>query len=232
MDADSHWFVDPDAPLANAELTPLDVDVSSRRLCRLPVLASCARALYAHSNRITHVPPSLQDLGQLEILWLGNNPLEAAPVALPRGLRKLDLTNTGLQRLPRPGWGCALSELWLGHNRLTAWPRALCLATLECVWLNHNELHALPTEMTRMTALRSLTLSANPLPDSLQVDVVNNAAAARALVLHVAREFEHHDRCRRAALLMLRVDVVALPAEMAVALGRTVWETRNDAAWK
>lgn len=117
------------------------------------------------------------NIGDIEVLNLGNNGLEEVPDGLGSALgslRVLVLRRNRFARLPPAvaELGHHLTELDVSHNRLTALGAEVVSALRELRKLNlsHNQLPALPAQLGALAHLEELDVSFNRLahlPDSL-----------------------------------------------------------------
>ncbi|KAL2761914.1 malignant fibrous histiocytoma-amplified sequence 1 [Daubentonia madagascariensis] len=147
------------------------------------------------------------NIGDIEVLNLGNNGLEEVPDGLGSALgslRVLVLRRNRFARLPPAvaELGHHLTELDVSHNRLTALGAEVVSALRELRKLNlsHNQLPALPAQLGALAHLEELDVSFNRLahlPDSLSclsrlrtLDVDHNQLTAfpRQLLQLVALE--------------------------------------------
>ncbi|MEE6459987.1 hypothetical protein FKM82_000814 [Ascaphus truei] len=118
-----------------------------------------------------------EDLGDVEVLNLGNNSLEEAPEGL-RGLSAGNLHVLILRRnrflsVPSAVYELGrLTELDMSHNRLSCLTEAVgLLSQLKKLCLSHNQLQTLPRQVGSLLHLEELDVSFNRishLPDSLQ----------------------------------------------------------------
>jgi protein phosphatase 1 regulatory subunit 7 len=93
------------------------------------------------SNRIRDVPQQLEQLRNLQELWLGKNKIASMALAPLPNLRHLSLQN----------------------NRLELWDAALFrnCPNLMCLYLGHNNLPDLPDEFALLTELKEVDLAKN-----------------------------------------------------------------------
>ncbi|KAM4709899.1 malignant fibrous histiocytoma-amplified sequence 1 [Discoglossus pictus] len=118
-----------------------------------------------------------EDLGDIEVLNLGNNSLEEAP----EGLRSLSAGNLHVLILRRNKFLSVpsavyelgrLTELDMSHNRLNCLTEAVgLLSQLKKLCLSHNQLQTLPRQVGSLLLLEELDVSFNRithLPDTMQ----------------------------------------------------------------
>ncbi|MBC8029843.1 MAG: TIR domain-containing protein [Pyrinomonadaceae bacterium] len=163
------------------------------RLRRLPESIrdlTWLRRLYVDQNKLTELPDWIDELVELEVLWIAYNPLKTLPSSLRRlrklreinisgsklsavsdvigsltGLRKLVVGDLGLRVLPDWIRGLQkLDSLYLYGNRWIKLPDWIVeLSQLERLGLNDNQLNALPTSLRHLRKLRYVNIDGNPL---------------------------------------------------------------------
>lgn len=115
---------------------------------------------------LDHWPPTLSCLPTLRAIDLSHNQLTLLPdsVHAQFNLRVLRLTENRLERLPAMlGRLRCLTELSVGHNRLTDVDAITRLLMLRRLDLGRNRLTTLPDDVGRLGQLRDLWLNDNPL---------------------------------------------------------------------
>ncbi|XP_024023076.1 plant intracellular Ras-group-related LRR protein 6 isoform X2 [Morus notabilis] len=96
-----------------------------------------------HQNRISAVPPSIMGCGSLAEFYMGSNALATLPAEM--------------------GALSHLGTLDLHSNQLKEYPVEACKLRLSVLDLSNNSLSGLPPELGKMTILRKLLLTGNPL---------------------------------------------------------------------
>ncbi|XP_069834114.1 malignant fibrous histiocytoma-amplified sequence 1 [Dendropsophus ebraccatus] len=119
-----------------------------------------------------------EDLGDVEVLNLGNNSLEDVPEGLRSllaagNLHVLILRRNKLLSVPSAVYELGrLTELDMSHNRLSCLTEAVALLSrLKKLCLSHNKLQSLPRQIGSLLHLEELDLSFNRLshlPDTMQ----------------------------------------------------------------
>ncbi|XP_069598143.1 malignant fibrous histiocytoma-amplified sequence 1 [Ranitomeya imitator] len=125
-----------------------------------------------------------EDLGDVEVLNLGNNSLEDVPEGLPAGnLHVLILRRNKLLSVPSAVYQLGrLTELDMSHNRLACLTEAVgLLSQLKKLCLSHNRLHTLPRQIGALALLEELDVSFNRV--SHLPDTMHGLARLRALDL-------------------------------------------------
>ncbi|MDU8418178.1 hypothetical protein ALP63_01046 [Pseudomonas syringae pv. aceris] len=131
-------------------------------LCRLTRL----RVLFASDNAFTHLPESIGQCQQLQIVGLKANRIEqVSAAALPPRLRWLILTDNRIESLPDElGRRPDLQKLMLAGNRLRTLPATLAQChKLELIRIAANRLTELPDWLLSLPALAWLAFADNPL---------------------------------------------------------------------
>ncbi|CAL5221783.1 g4045 [Coccomyxa viridis] len=169
------------------------VDCSNNKLHELPnglTAASGLLSLKASSNTISSLRPEVVlAWGRLTSLDISHNCISALPDTVPclQRLAVLEVSHNCLEELPEGIGGCTslvellcsnnsisclpesisrlreLKTLDLRANRLATLPEAACSLKLALLDLADNDLAGLPPQLGRMTTLRALPLSGNPL---------------------------------------------------------------------
>ncbi|XP_062169933.1 plant intracellular Ras-group-related LRR protein 6 isoform X1 [Alnus glutinosa] len=96
-----------------------------------------------HQNRISSIPPSIMGCSSLVEFYMGNNTLSSLPAEI--------------------GVLSHLGTFDLHSNQLKEYPVEACKLRLSVLDLSNNSLTGLPPEMGKMTTLRKLLLTGNPL---------------------------------------------------------------------
>ncbi|MBF0430115.1 MAG: leucine-rich repeat domain-containing protein [Fibrobacteria bacterium] len=116
---------------------------------------------------ISHIPPNIAEIDQLEILTLSRNRLSSLPpeISALSQLKHLDLSRNAVVMLPdsinKLG---SLIILNLERNRLMVVPPGVFrLKHLEILNLNHNQISFLPPAIGQLNALQDLFLNFNKL---------------------------------------------------------------------
>jgi Leucine-rich repeat (LRR) protein len=133
------------------------------------------RVLVLNHNNLESLPPEIEQLQNLESIYLGGNPrLDFAAVLrllghLPK-LVGLGLDDNRLTSVPKEiALLQHLKTLGLSANRLRALPSELAkLSALESLDLYHNAIADLPEELTRLEHLKRLFLKDTPLTRQLE----------------------------------------------------------------
>lgn len=122
--------------------------------------------LFASDNAFTHLPESIGQCPQLQIVGLKANRIEqVSAAALPPRLRWLILTDNRIESLPDE-LGCRpdLQKLMLAGNRLRTLPATLAQChKLELIRIAANRLTELPDWLLSLPALAWLAFADNPL---------------------------------------------------------------------
>lgn len=142
------------------------------------------------SNRIRGVPPEVENLSNLQELWLGKNKIVSMALPPLSRLRRLSLQNNRLEVWdPALFHNCpGLTHLYLGHNNLPDLPEEFAvltnlveldlarnaiktirpipeLAKLEELWMNDNQVEDLSEvrNLAAFPALKTVYLERNPM---------------------------------------------------------------------
>ncbi|XP_008114810.1 leucine-rich repeat-containing protein 10 isoform X2 [Anolis carolinensis] len=151
---------------------PIDkmVDLSSRQVRRFPLCVCSFRELvklYLSDNKLSHLPPELEQLQKLQILALDFNNFHRLPsvVCTLKELNILYLGNNKLGDLPGELRQLKnLKTLWIESNRLYHFPNVVCeLRYLKTLHVGSNALRSLPGQLRHLTELRTIWLSGNQL---------------------------------------------------------------------
>ncbi|KAG8137870.1 hypothetical protein E2320_003813 [Naja naja] len=153
---------------------PIDkmLDLSGRQVRRFPVCV-CSFSelvkLYLSNNSLSHLPPELEQLQNLQILALDFNNFHTLPqvVCTLKQLCILYLGNNKLGDLPAEMYQLQnLKTLWIESNRLYHLPNVVCeLKHLKTLHAGSNALRSLPGQLQYLTELRTIWLSSNLLTD-------------------------------------------------------------------
>ncbi|XP_053574027.1 LOW QUALITY PROTEIN: volume-regulated anion channel subunit LRRC8D-like [Bombina bombina] len=146
--------------LAFNELTSVNQLGSLQRLKSLCILR-------LSNNYITHLPPSIELLCNLEELYLSHNKLEALPVSLFSlvKLKQFDISYNSIRSIPTEiGHLTRLEHIALTGNQITSLPREMFRCTrLKSLHAANNKISRLPHEIGQLTHLSSLELTDNKL---------------------------------------------------------------------
>jgi internalin A len=132
------------------------------------------QVLLLRGNRLTELPPDIGRLEQLRVLALDDNELSGLTAEIGRlgALERLTVSANHLVALPpEVGHLGNLESLTVSRNRLTSLPVELCrLGSLETLAVSGNRLTDLPPEFGQLANLNLLSLADNrlrSLPSSL-----------------------------------------------------------------
>ncbi|MCH5653156.1 protein kinase [Pseudomonas syringae] len=145
------------------------LNLSGNRLTSLPddlYRLTRLRVLFASDNAFRHLPESIGQCQQLQIVGLKANRIEqVSAAALPPRLRWLILTDNRIESLPDElGRRPDLQKLMLAGNRLRTLPATLAQChKLELIRIAANHLTELPDWLLSLPALAWLAFADNPL---------------------------------------------------------------------
>lgn len=118
-------------------------------------------------SNITSIPPEIENLKNLEALYLSNNNLTSLPVEFGnlQNLRELHLTRNKLTYLPVSfGNLQKLQVLHLTHNNITVFPQDLLyLENIRVLFLSYNNISTIPAEIENLKTLRTFYITNNRL---------------------------------------------------------------------
>lgn len=137
-------------PAKVCELTSLErLWVSHNKLSSLPPQLdqiTTLREVFLHRNNLENMPACLCNLPNLQLLWLNNNKI----TAIPDEIVKLK----------------SLKRLHLDSNFIKDFPTSLCeLTQLEVLYLNHNAIHQINEAIGNLVNLKRLYLDHNKITD-------------------------------------------------------------------
>lgn len=158
----------------------LDLSFSSKKYQAMPDTVSVLKNLthfFLQNSMLTDVSDSIEQLKNLEVLWLGNvkddntkNELNDIPDAVwsLEKLQVLHLENCGLEMVPETiGAMSELRELYLRDNHLYSLPRSIGkLRNLQVLVVYNNPLESLPESMAGLENLKTLVLTGTILSDT------------------------------------------------------------------
>jgi hypothetical protein len=131
-------------------------------------------------NQLTGAIPDLTSLSNLQVLYLGDNPLESGPI--PEWIKNLTRLRTlGLSNSRRigtiPEWINSLTTLeylQLDYNQLTGFiPDLSHLIQLKWLFLNNNRLTDSIPDLNQLKLLEILSLESNLLTSSIPISLSN-----------------------------------------------------------
>jgi len=130
-------------------------------------IADTLEVLNLSGNRLTALPPDLNRLSHLQVLFCSDNDFKAVPEVLGhcQQLRMLGFKANKIHTLPAAALPPNLRWLILTDNQLTALPPEIGQCPLEKLLLAGNQLRALPPELARCTQLGLLRIAANQLTE-------------------------------------------------------------------
>jgi hypothetical protein len=126
------------------------------------------RIVFCSDNQFVELPEVLGQCQRLEMIGFKANRIRrVAPAALPRALRWLILTDNQLEKLPAELGQCTrLQKLMLAGNRLQQLPEQLAACTnLELLRIAANRFEALPPWLLALPRLAWLAYAGNPFCD-------------------------------------------------------------------
>lgn len=140
------------------------------------------RELFLHRNCLEVVPPAICNLPKLELLWLNSNKITTIPDEIAR-LR-------------------TLKRLHLDCNFIEEFPDSLCeLVSLEVLYLNNNSLQSISEKVGSLKHLRRLYLQHNKITDIpsgiSQLSKIELLYLDHNEIRHVRRDFEYFQRMRQ-----------------------------------
>jgi internalin A len=154
-----------------------ECDLSGLELTALPPSVTelgNLQILLLRGNRLTELPPAIGRLGQLRVLALDDNKLSGLPAEIGRlsALERLTVSANHLVDLPADvGHLGNLESLTVSRNRLASLPAEICrLGSLETLAVSGNRLTGLPPEFGQLANLNLLSVADNrltSLPSSL-----------------------------------------------------------------
>ena len=156
---------------------PSELDLANYRLKFIPDNIDDLdqlESLFLHDNEFTSIPESFGNLTKLKILDLENNLITALPSSYGNlvNLERLVLSYNLITSLPESiGSLTSLKKLWLRYNQLASLPESLGnLIQLVWLYLNNNLLEELPDEIGNLVNLQFLNIE-NNLISSLPVSM-------------------------------------------------------------
>ena len=156
-------------PAKVCELTSLErLWVSHNKLSSLPPQLdqlTLLREVFLHRNNLEEIPPCLCQLPSLQILWLNNNKIITIPADIARltSLRRLHLDFNFIEDFPE--FLCQLSNLevlYLNNNAIHHISETIGnFSNLKRLYLNHNKITDLPSSIVKLTDITLLLLDDN-----------------------------------------------------------------------
>ena len=151
-------------------------------------------------------------------------------------LTQLYLGHNRLTVLPDGLWDCvSLRGLFLQNNRLTRIsPNIERLTDLQELYLSSNQLVAVPS-LAALTMLDCLWLDGNDsLPARISRNISRNKDGVQSLILDIRALYGHRSaNCRRSTLFFLHAFSEALPRELLLMIGRDLlYSSRFDDNWQ
>lgn len=137
-------------PAKVCQLTSLErLWVSHNKLSSLPPQLdqiTTLREVFLHRNNLEDIPLCLCNLPNLQLLWLNNNKITSIPDEIVK-LR-------------------SIKRLHLDSNFIKEFPTSLCqLTQLEVLYLNHNAIHQINEDVGNLVSLKRLYLDHNKISD-------------------------------------------------------------------
>ncbi|XP_061078357.1 malignant fibrous histiocytoma-amplified sequence 1 homolog [Conger conger] len=149
------------------QVESLDLQVNQLKQVSLISMLVNLKELFLSWNKLSEFPPAIQELGDLEVLYLNQNDIERIPngvFARLGKLRQLNLSSNRLGELPCDLKQCGRLEfLNLSRNRLQDLQAAVGLPRLRELYVDHNRLVELPAELFLDTGLTSFQAAGNRL---------------------------------------------------------------------
>lgn len=181
----------------------LPLKVLPIKVCQLVTL----ERLWVSHNKLSTLPPQLDQLTQLRELFLHRNNFEEIPSCVCKltSLQVLWLSNNKIKSIPdEVAQMSSLKRLHLDNNFIKTLPRSLCeLTQLEVLYLNHNAIHDLSESLGKLNQLKRLYLQHNKITE-LPVGITKLSSIILLLlddneIRNVKREFTQYQEHKAAA---------------------------------
>lgn len=156
-------------PIKVCQLVTLErLWVSHNKLSTLPPQLdqlSLLRELFLHRNNFEEIPSCVCKLPSLQVLWFSNNKITSIPdeISQMSSLKRLHLDNNFIKDLPKSL--CELTQLevlYLNHNAIHRLSESIGkLNKLKRLYLQQNKITELPIGITRLKSIIMLLLEDN-----------------------------------------------------------------------